>query len=156
MALGNAIMEWSVDYDPASPELATWSKVTDHNRAALATGVERIETKQRMADGTLRRYVVAKKRTWSTSWTFLPKNTSDVVVGTSTYPGTVDGGMGGADIEAFHDANDGEFYMRLMGADGNETLAPLLVMISDFNRDVTKRSPGGIEFWELSITLEEV
>lgn len=151
MALGNAIMEWSIDHDPVTPGSGTWDKVTDHNRAALAVNVERIETKQRMADGTMRRYVVAKKRTWSTSWTMLP-NRNDIV----GFPGTVDGAWAGKAIEDFHDANDDAFYIRLYGADGVEVLPPTLVMITDFNKDVVKRSPGGIEFWDLSITLEEV
>lgn len=154
--LGNAIMEWSVDYDPATPETATWVKVTDHNRAALDVGVERIETKQRMADGTMRRYVVAKKRTWGLSWEMLPHR-NDIV----GFPGTVDDGMAGSQMESFHDLNDGEFYMRLKSGDGTVTTGPVLVMITEFSKNVVKRSPVGdgtasLEFWNLDISLEEV
>ena len=153
--LGNSIMEWSVDYNPAD-QTGTWVKVTDHNRAPVNVETERIETKQRMANGTLRKYVVAKKRTWSTSWDMLPSR-NDVV----GFPGTVDGGLAGEDMEDFQDVNNGAFYMRLRNGSGDITAGPVLVMISDFGKSVVRRSPSGdgvrsLEFWDLDISLEEV
>ena len=43
----NAIMFWH--------DGSTYHKITDHNRQPLSVSVERIENKQRMAGGTLRR-----------------------------------------------------------------------------------------------------
>lgn len=146
MALTNVAMEWYND----DPLVDDWVKVTDHNRAPIDVAVERIETKERMADGTLRRYVVAKKRSWSTSWTRLPSKN-----GVTGFEDTVDGGLAGEDIEAFHDREDGAFSFRLVGADG-VVVTTATVMISEFGKNVVKRSPGGIEFWDLSVTLEEV
>jgi len=125
----------------------TYRKVTDHNRAELSVAVERIENSQRMVNGTLRRYTVAKKRTWSTSWDMLP-STNSKVNGLKT----VDGGWAGEDIEAFHNSTNGAFQMQLRRGDG--TVETVTVMITDFSKDIAKR--GIVDFWNLSITLEEV
>jgi len=138
--IDNAIMFWN--------DGVQYRKITDHGRSPLDESVERIEKKQRMADGTLRRYTVAKKRTWSCSWDNLPSKTG--VVG---YMNTADGGYGGEDIEAFHNAHDEEFNMQLRKGDG--TIEVVTVMITDFSKTVVKRGQG-IDLWNLSITLEEV
>lgn len=149
----NAIMYWSGDNG------STWNKITDHNREPLAITWERIERKNRMADGTLRRYTVAKKRTFSTSWTLLPH------LRNSTYLGrvgmtTVDDGWSGQEMETFFNNNDGRFLMKLRKGideakaitDGTIEVVP--VMISDFSRDVEKR--GTVDLWTINLTLEEV
>lgn len=149
----NALMFWSDD------DGATWNKITDHGRSSLNVGVERLETKNRMADGTLRRYTVAKKRTFSADWTNLPSKRN------STYGGkdgltTADNGLAGEEIEAFHNTVDGAFLMKLRkGQDEAKaitdgTIEVVEVMISDFSKDVDKR--GVVDLWSLSITLEEV
>ena len=135
----NAIMYWR--------DGAYWRKVTDHNRAPLDISVERLENKQRMVNGTLRRHVVAKKRTFAASWDMLPSTNSK---GDKT--GTVDGGWAGDDIEEFHNNTDGEFQMQLRSGDGQ--IETVTVMISDFSKEVMKR--GLVDYWSLSITLEEV
>jgi hypothetical protein len=154
----NSIMFWA----NAAGSLV---KVTDHNRSALSEDIERIENKQRMADGTLRRYTVSKKRTWSCQWENLP-STNLVAAGLKT----VDGGMSGEDIEAFHNATDGAFRLVLRRGSAKDLATPnpadsalpyqdsnfyiTKVMISDYNKEVTKR--GRVDLWSLSITLEEV
>ncbi len=140
----NPVMEWSSDGG------STWTKISDHGRAPLDVAIERIETKQRMGDGTLRRYTVAKKRTWSTSWENIPdKNVSFLANGQS-----------GIWMENFHNTIDGSFLMRLRaGSDvdinytgGNGTVVE--VMISDFSKNVTKRGKA-FDLWNMSISLEE-
>jgi hypothetical protein len=122
-------------------------KVSDHGRSSLSQPVERLENKQRMVDGTLRRYSVTKKRTWSCSWDMLPSTNSK-----ANGLKTADGGMAGEDIEAFHNSHDGAFDIQLRRGDGSVTTAT--VMISDFSKEVVKR--GTVDFWNLDITLEEV
>jgi len=122
-------------------------KITDHNRSPLNVGTERIEKKQRMANGTLRRYTVAKKRTWSTSWDMIPSTNTK-----ATGMTTADGGWSGEQIEAFHNTTNGEFDMQLRLGDG--TIETVTVMVTDFSKEVVKR--GIVDFWNLSITLEEV
>ncbi len=137
--LTNTIMYWHNG--------STFVQVTDHNRGSLSTDYERIERKQRMADGTLRRHTVAKKRTWSCSWEMLPNTNA----GTGMH--TADGGMAGEDIEAFHDVNDGAFQMQLRKGSG--TITVVNVMIAEYSREVVKRGPN-TDLWNMSITLEEV
>lgn len=142
----NPIMEWSEDGG------TTWTKVTDHGRSPLSVSTERIENKRRMADGTLRRYVVSKKRSFTCSWEHLPDKATSFLANGSTH---------GHWIEDFHNRVDGSFLMRLRsGSDRNLTLNGLNgtiveVMVSDFSKEVVKR---GVEFdlWAIDITLEEV
>ena len=124
-----------------------FKQVTDHNRSSLSVSYERIENKQRMADGTLRRYTVAKKRSFQLSWEMLPSRTA---------PGgnnTVDGGLNGEQIEEFHDAHDNAFDAKIMDGQGGEEI--VTVMITDFSKEIVKRSQY-VDYWTLDITLEEV
>lgn len=126
------------------PRLMRWNGngVTDHNRQPLAIDVERIEKKQRMANGTLRKYIVADKRSFSTSWSMLPKLTSQ----------TVDGLWGADDIESFYNTVTGSFSLEISDGDGDTVTYN--VMFSDFSRTITKR--GSTDFWEVSVSMEEV
>jgi hypothetical protein len=126
------------------PQLMKWAGtiVTDHNRSPLSVSVERIENKQRMADGTMRKYVIADKRTWTCSWEWLP--TSDAK--------TVDGKMGGTAMETFYNSNPGAFALQLYMGDGTSTTYQ--VMFSDFSKEVVKR--GTVDFLTINVTLEEV
>lgn len=141
----NPIMEWSLDGG------TTWFKISDHGRSPLSISIERIESKQRMADGTLRRYVVSKKRSFSCSWDNFPDKATSFLAN----------GQTGEWMEDFHNTNDGAFHMRLReGSDRDLSLTGLngtvlQVMITDFSKEVVKR---GINFdlWSMDITLEEV
>jgi|SRR4051812_30728465 ATP adenylyltransferase/5',5'''-P-1,P-4-tetraphosphate phosphorylase II len=126
------------------PRLMRWNgnAITDHNRQQLSVDVERIEKKQRMANGTLRKYIVADKRSFSTSWTMLPKITAK----------TVDGFWGADAIEEFYNTVSGSFSLELSDGDG-ETYT-YNVMFSDFSKTITKR--GSVDFWEVSVSMEEV
>jgi hypothetical protein len=135
----NTIMYWN--------DGSGFQKITDHGRSALTESVERIEQKTRMADGTLRRYSVAKKRSWSCSWDMIPSTNSN-----PKGIKTADGGWAGESIEAFHIATNGAFDMQLRRGDG--TITTVTVMISDFSKEVAKR--GIVDFWNLDITLDEV
>lgn len=141
----NTIMLWN--------DNGSWVKITDHNRAPLSETIERLENKQRMVDGTLRRYVVGKKRSWSCSWANLPSTNSKVSGLT-----TADGGWAGEDMENFHNRTDGPFQIQFRRGDGTVVPAanepPILVMISDYSKEVVKR--GLVDLWNLDFTLEEV
>lgn len=141
----NPIMEWSSDGG------ANWFQISDHGRDPLQVSIERIENVQRMADGTLRRYVVAKKHTFTCSWSGIPSVTGTWLAN----------GQPGSYIENFHDTINGPFYMRLRaGSDRDTTFSALTgtvyqVMITDFSKEIGKRS-FPYDFWNLDITLEEV
>lgn len=126
----NALMEWNNQ------------KVTDHNRQPLSVTVERIETSKRMANGTMRKYVIADKRSFSTSWTDVPDKAEH----------TVDGFWGGNEMETFYDNNAGEFNLKLTY--GDKTQETFRVVFTSFRKTLSKR--GIYDFWEVSVDMEEV
>jgi hypothetical protein len=147
--------------------IMTWAgtKVTDHGRQPLSENTQRIGADKRMAGGTLRRQHVAVKRSWQVQWDNIPSTNS-----VSTAYKTVDGGMAGEDIESFYYANPGKFRLILRRGSAINTSAPnpaesalpyedddfyiVNVMMTEFNKDVSKR--GVVDFWNVSVTLEEV
>lgn len=137
----NSIMYWN--------DGVTFQRITDHNRQPLSVSWERIENGSRMVDGTYRRSVVTKKRTWTTSWEMLPSTNAAASPGMQT----ADAGWAGDSIENFHNSTDGSFQMQLREGDG--TLETVNVIITDFSKEVAKRGPR-VDFWNLSITLTEV
>ena len=146
----NPIMEW---YDPreGSPTYNQWVKISDHGRSSLSIDYERIENSQRMANGMMRRYVVAKKRTYSCSWENLPNTDTDFLAN----------GQSGEWMEDFHDEVDGAFRMRIRaGSDvdlptSDPGIEEVLVMFSDYSRETSKRG-AAFDLWNVDISLEEV
>lgn len=150
----NPIMEWSEDNG------TTWIKVTDHGRSELNVDVEQIETKQRMVNATMRKYVVAKKRTFSCSWDNLPDKAVSFLANGTTH---------GNWLEAFYNRTDGAFLMRLRsGSDVNNTILNrssdillndngriFTVMFSEFSKSVIKRGQA-FDLLNVSVSLEEV
>ena len=128
----------------AIPSLMQWSgnKVSDHNRAPVTVSLDRIEEKTRMANGTMRKFVIADKRTFGTSWTDLPEVAAK----------TVDGFWGKREIETFYNGNPGAFTLTLTMGDG--TVETYTVMFSKFDAEISKR--GAFDFWKVSVEMEEV
>lgn len=117
--------------------------VTDHNRSELGIDPERIEKRKRMADGTLRKYFVADKHTFSVSWTDIPNLAGQ----------TVDGYWSGREMQNFYLTNVTPFILGVTGRDGLET--NYTVIFTDFSHTVKKRYAQW-EIWDVQITLEEV
>lgn len=126
----NALMEWNNN------------KITDHNRSELSTDVNRIETPKRMANGSMRKYVIADKRTFSVSWSEVP-HLKDY---------TVDGYWGGKEMETFYNTNAGVFTLKI--TNGDATVETFSVVFTSFSRDLSKR--GLYDFWNVSVEMEEV
>lgn len=120
------------------------NRLSDHNRSELSVSVERIENAKRMADGTLRKYVVADKHTYSVSWEDLPHRAVH----------TVDGFWGGEDMEDFYlsEQNRGAITLTIIRGDGSEETR--VVMITTFSSVIKKR--GIYEFWDVTLEMEEV
>jgi hypothetical protein len=53
--------------------------LSDHSRSPLNLDYDIIQKEQRMANGTMRKYVVSKKKTFSCSWSMLPTKSSMIV-----------------------------------------------------------------------------
>jgi hypothetical protein len=132
-----SIMQW---IDPDNPGVLYFP--TEHNRDALSVDNEQIENKQRMINGTMRKWHIASKRTWSTSWTDVPHSSAF----------TVDGKMGAKDMEDFWRGHTGAFNLKIFDSTGPSV--DTLVMFSEFSGSIKKR--GRYDFWDLSLSIEEV
>jgi hypothetical protein len=82
----------------------TWYRLTDHNRTEIDINPTIIEKEQRMANGTLRKFVISKKDVISTSWEFLPAKSDDIV----------DGNFSASWLTSFYNANVGNpIYIKI-------------------------------------------
>ena len=150
----NPIMEWSIDNG------STWVQVTDHGRSELNVDVEPIETKQRMVNGTMRKFTVAKKRTFSWSWNNLPDKPVTFLANGTTH---------GNWLESFYNSTNGAFLMRLRsGSDealsnvvrngtslGEDNTRVFTVMFSEYSKSVVKRGRT-FDMWNVTMSVEEV
>jgi hypothetical protein len=134
---------------------ASAKNLSDHNREPLAIAFEQIEKSQRTANGTMRKYVIASKRSFSTSWTMLPSLSSQ----------TVDGNVGAQELNKFYQDNykssltlkvyaGGISSPTQVKASATETISTN-VFIKSFNATIVKRL-GGIDYWNVDISFEEV
>lgn len=134
-------------------------KLSEHNRQPISLSKNRIEKQLRMNNGTLRKFYVADKEAISVSWIKLP----------SFYDYTIDGGYGALNLKAFYDGTAAKASGALSGRSsfdvsikyGNETKIMEMVFTSFslemVNRNVKQASADPAqEFWNVSLTLEEV
>ena len=123
--------------------------VSDHGRKPIQISYNRIEKSVRTADGTLRKQVIATKKSYEISWDNLPSLTSK----------TVDGFAGAAFIQDWYDSNTGPFNVKFTFDDGtgvNNTSEIARVVISDFSYEIAIRSTRGFDMVNVSIKFEEV
>lgn len=106
--------------------------LSDHNRGEISISKNRIESRQRMINGTMRSYYNADKSLASVSWEMLPSRSweKQIVfdadgrpqyldldnVGTPTnisysQMNTVDGGAGGVELLKWHEDHSGPFWV---------------------------------------------
>jgi hypothetical protein len=154
--------------------------LSDHNRGEIGFNQARIEQRQRTINGRMRSYHIADKLTISMSWNMLPSRqyfqdpAFNVTTGTSSYENqtqefTADGGAGGVELLDWYENHKGPFWMYLaydkysnFGKD-NAAYGHLAqynqivqVYFADFNYSVVKRGGNNFDFWNISVTLEEV
>lgn len=134
-------------------------KLSEHNRQPVSISHNRIERQQRMSNGTLRKFFVADKQSISVSWNMLPSIASM----------TVDGGLGAVDIKGFYEgtaakaagAYSGRSVFDVTIKYGNTTKTMEMVF-SSCSFEIVKRNvkektgDNPQEFWNVSITMEEV
>ena len=139
--------------DTSSTSTPTWQKLSEHNRAPISMDPYRHEQTQRMANGSLRKLYIADKKAISTSWSTLPSYTTM----------TVDGGYGAEDLRTFYlNRGKGSFKVKISynGVAGRDEI--FTAFFASFSMTMTKRNvkDHGIttpqEFWDVSISLEEV
>jgi hypothetical protein len=154
--------------------------LSDHNRDPLEFQPLRIERRERMINGRMRSYHIADKLSISTSWTMLPSRSHAYSpdfdpdsAAPSTAAGeqyTADGGAGGVEMLEWYSNHQDSFWVYLaydkysnfseQDEDRYEKLAQynqiLEMYISDFNYSVEKRGGSNYDFWNISVSLEEV
>ena len=88
---------------------STWYPLTDHNRQPISYSPQRIEQSQRMANGTMRKMVIANKAVYDISWTDVPSATQVIAAQSGkvlpSYQPTVDGNYGAGFLKAFYEEN---------------------------------------------------
>lgn len=128
---------------PSDPEYSS-RKLSDHNRSAISLNFDKIENKERMANGTLRKFVVATKKSLKVSWDDLPRQ--------DAY--TADKFWGANSIKSFYSSNgNSAFWVTLNYGDGTNEF--FQVMFTDFNIKLSKRSLV-TDLYNIDFGLEEV
>ena len=115
--------------------------ITEHNRSELGVDIDRIESSDRMANGALRKYVVADKKKWTVSWDMCPNDTTK----------TVDGKWGGSNLLSFYSSTPGVFTLTVKNGSSTETYN---AVITEFSYDIVKRSSVA-DAWNINMTIEE-
>lgn len=132
-------------------------RLTEHNRAPLSINTERIESSQRMANGTLRKYFIADKLNLNVSWEMIPSFRNE----------TADGGWGAEDIKNFYESSAGRSTFRVrinptvfsttLIEDSNGSLVDDYTYTMAFTScDFTVLKRGLQPFWSVNISLEQV
>ena len=160
--------------------------LSDDNRSEIQFDINRIEKRERMVNGHMRSYHIADQLSISTSWDMLPSRsfkTGAAFNSTTGAPGTfgfglptqadqqftTDGGAGGVELLEWYKNHKGSFWVYLAydkysnfesGTDQYQKLQQynqiVEVYITDFKYSVQKRAGLNHDFWNISVTLEEV
>lgn len=154
--------------------------LSDHNRSEINFQTQRLEQRQRTINGRMRSYHIADKLTISWNWNNLPsrsyfQNAEFDSDGKSPYFNqsnaeyTADGGAGGVQILDWYQNHQGPFWMYLaydkysnFGTNNSayQNLQKynqiIQVYFADFNYSVVKRGGSNFDFWNISVSLEEV
>jgi hypothetical protein len=125
--------------------------LSDDNRGAIDINQERLEQRQRTINGRMRSYHIADKLKFSWSWNLLPSR------------------AGGVEILDWYENHKGPFWMYLAYdkysnfGDDNAAFGHLAqynqivqVYFADFSYSIVKRGGNNFDFWNISVTLEEV
>jgi hypothetical protein len=124
--------------------------LSDHSRSPLSISYENIENFQRMANGTARKYVIAKKKVLTCSWSMLPTITAM----------TADGKSDSKTMKAFYEkyCNNSITLTLYNGRNADATTAyaeSIKVFWADFSYDVVKRFKN-FDYWNVTADFVEI
>lgn len=134
-------------------------KFTDHNRSTLNFSYEQIENSVRTANGTMRKFVIAQKRSFDVSWEMLPTNSAYVVDGLPGAGAINDFYLNNInkkiDLEiVHHGSSTAQLSSSSVPSAPNGTKETISVFISSFSYEVVKRMPD-YDYVNLSIGFVE-
>ena len=164
--------------DISGTEYDNFLILSDHNRSELNFNTQRIESRQRMINGTMRSYHTADKLQISWDWNMLPSRSFDkdpefnaqgIISASGSIPidYTVDGGAGGREILDWYNNHPGAFYMMLSydtynnitGQNQYDQLSKynqvIPVYFASFQYNVVNRGATNHDLWNISVSLEE-
>ncbi len=170
---------------PIGNEKEDFYILSDHNRSEINISKQRIETRQRMINGTMRSYHIADKVAISVSWERLPSRSfsRNVIFNSSGSPvmssndteHTVDGGAGGVEMLDWYENHSGPFWVylaydkynsnsfKVSGYVQDESFSYLGIYndikqmyFSSFDYTIEKRGGTNFDFWNINVSLEEV
>jgi hypothetical protein len=154
--------------------------LSDDNRGPLQFDTQRIEKRERMINGRMRSYHIADKLTLSTSWTRVPSRSFASFPGLDSTEATAsltageqytsDGGAGGVEILEWYNNHQDSFWVYLaydkytsFSQEDEQRYSRLgqyneviEMFISGFSYSVEKRGGSNFDFWNISVSLEEV
>ncbi len=134
---------------------ATGGFITDHSRSELDISYDEVGNTDRSAMGTMRGYVITRKRTFSTSWEMVPAH----------YSLTVDGGWSGHELLTFYNTLSNAactlfVYNRDLATTAASPQHTVNVRFKDFSYTVVKRNVvhGGskTDYWNFDVSWEEI
>lgn len=164
-------------YVPDGVEFENFIVLSDHNRGPISFKPERIENKVRTINGRMRSYHIADKLKISTDWKNLPSRSASsrlvidqesgvTSIGANDLSYVVDNGAGATDLLEWYENHQGSFWVFLAYdkftnfdldydklGQYNEIVE---VFFEDFSYDVSKRGQSTHDFWDVSLSLEEV
>lgn len=162
---------------PQGVEFDDFLILSDHNRTEIEFSKQRLENKQRMVSGFMRSYHIADKNSVSWGWDEFPSRAfsgdpqfdlqTGLVTAAGITPYTVDGGAGGVDVVRWYEEHPGSFFMflaydRFDRFTSNEYNRfgqyndVIEVLFSSFDFNVFKRGGTTHDFWNITLSLEEV
>jgi hypothetical protein len=173
---------YEVGYDDAGildlTQLNQFIILSDHNRKPIDLSFERIEQRKRMVNGRMRSYHVADKLKIDVSWDMLPSrsfanNPEFSSTGANSLATgqqyTADGGAGGVELLDWYKSHPGPFWVYLaydkhsdFKDAGNQYgrmsqyNQVVEMYLADFSYAVVKRGTSTHDFWNISVSLEEV
>lgn len=135
--------------------------LTDDNRSAVQLTPQRIDSKRRMINGTMRSYHVTDKLELSTSWNNIPSRKAKTNGVTPQDYITSDRFGAGLDIKNWYDSHPGSFWVVLVYDidpdidDINNAAEKHNVFFNSFDYTVARRGDFN-DLWDVSISLVEV
>ena len=154
--------------------------LSDDNRSPIDIKINRLEKRERMINGRMRSYHIADKTSITLSWTMLPSRSFTSLANFNATTGkpassandaqfTTDGGAGGVELLDWYETHKDPFWVYLAydkhnaygsNASAFQQLAKYNEVVemyfADFSYSVVKRGASNFDFWNVSVTLEEV
>jgi len=140
----------TTEFVPGTGESNGQLTLSDHYRSPLQTSFETIQSPQRMADGTMRKYVIANKKILSCSWDMLPTISSMVV----------DGNASALAIKRFYEINypydmSMKLYYKRNNASDLSYVETVSVFWESMTFDVVKRYQE-FDYWNVNAEFVEI